>query len=57
LATSVALNVTSSAPFLGRYVADFLRGGAEFGAATLSRFYSIRMLVIPASCGRSRSAI
>ena len=46
-ATSVALNITSSAPFLGPYVADFLRGGAEFGATTLSRFYSIHMLVIP----------
>jgi menaquinol-cytochrome c reductase cytochrome b subunit len=46
-ATTVALDVTSSAPFLGPYVADFLRGGAEFGAATLSRFYSIHMLLIP----------
>jgi menaquinol-cytochrome c reductase cytochrome b subunit len=46
-ATSVALNVTSSAPFLGPYVADLLRGGAEFGAASLSRFYAIHMLIIP----------
>ena len=28
-------------------LADFLRGGSEFGATTLSRFYSIHMLLIP----------
>jgi menaquinol-cytochrome c reductase cytochrome b subunit len=46
-ATSVAVNVTSSGPLVGPYLADFLRGGAEFSATTLSRFYSIHMLVIP----------
>jgi menaquinol-cytochrome c reductase cytochrome b subunit len=46
-ATSVALNITSSAPLLGPYVADFLRGGAEFTATGLSRFYAIHMLLIP----------
>ncbi|MDE3132540.1 MAG: cytochrome b N-terminal domain-containing protein, partial [Acidobacteriota bacterium] len=34
-------------PFLGPYIGDFLRGGPEFGATTLSRFYSIHMLLIP----------
>ena len=28
-------------------MADFLRGGTEFGATTLSRFYAIHMLIIP----------
>jgi quinol---cytochrome c reductase cytochrome b subunit, bacillus type len=46
-ATSVALNVTASGPFVGPYIADILRGGAEFGAASLSRFYAIHMLIIP----------
>jgi quinol-cytochrome oxidoreductase complex cytochrome b subunit len=46
-ATIVAVNINASAPILGPYLADFLRGGAEFGATTLSRFYSIHMLLIP----------
>ena len=32
---------------MGPYLADFLRAGPEFGATTLTRFYSIHMLLIP----------
>jgi ubiquinol-cytochrome c reductase cytochrome b subunit/menaquinol-cytochrome c reductase cytochrome b subunit len=46
-ATVVAVNITASAPVLGPYVGDILRAGPEFGPETLSRFYSIHMLVIP----------
>jgi menaquinol-cytochrome c reductase cytochrome b subunit len=46
-ATVVGVNINASGPILGPYLADFLRGGAEFGATTLSRFYSIHMLLIP----------
>jgi quinol-cytochrome oxidoreductase complex cytochrome b subunit len=46
-ATVVAVNITASAPILGPYVADILRAGPEFGPNTLSRFYSLHMLVIP----------
>ncbi|HEX8068206.1 MAG TPA: cytochrome b N-terminal domain-containing protein [Thermoleophilaceae bacterium] len=46
-ATVVAVNLNSSAPVLGPYIADFLRGGAEFGATTISRFYALHMLLIP----------
>jgi menaquinol-cytochrome c reductase cytochrome b subunit len=46
-ATIVAANITASGPIVGPYLGDFLRGGAEFGATTLSRFYSIHMLVVP----------
>ena len=46
-ATVVGVNINASAPVMGPYLADFLRGGAEFGAATLSRFYAIHMLLIP----------
>jgi menaquinol-cytochrome c reductase cytochrome b subunit len=46
-ATVVAVNITASAPIIGPYVADILRGGPEFGPDTLARFYSIHMLVIP----------
>jgi menaquinol-cytochrome c reductase cytochrome b subunit len=41
------VDLSSSAPILGPYVADFLRGGSEFTATTLSRFYAIHMLIIP----------
>src|SRR5687768_4468354 len=37
-ATIVAANITASGPVVGPYLGDFLRGGAEFGATTLSRF-------------------
>lgn len=46
-ATIVGVNINGTGPFIGPYLSDFLRGGAEFGATTLSRFYSIHMLLIP----------
>jgi menaquinol-cytochrome c reductase cytochrome b subunit len=46
-ATVVASNITGTGPIMGPYLADFLRGGAEFGATTLSRFYAIHMLLVP----------
>jgi quinol-cytochrome oxidoreductase complex cytochrome b subunit len=50
-ATVVGVNINASAPVLGPYLADFLRGGAEFGATTLSRFYAIHMLLLPGLIG------
>jgi quinol---cytochrome c reductase cytochrome b subunit, bacillus type len=46
-ATVVGINLNGTAPFLGPFIAQFLRGGADIGPETLSRFYSIHMLVIP----------
>jgi menaquinol-cytochrome c reductase cytochrome b subunit len=46
-ATVVAVNITASAPIIGPYLGQILRSGPEFGPDTLSRFYSIHMLVIP----------
>ena len=46
-ATVVAVNINASGPVIGPFLADFLRGGAEFGATTISRFYAIHMLLIP----------
>jgi len=46
-ATVVAMNITASAPIIGPYIADILRGGSTFTPNTLSRFYAIHMLVIP----------
>ena len=46
-ATIVANNITASGPLVGPYLADILRAGPGFGATTLSRFYSIHMLLVP----------
>ena len=46
-ATIVAVNINGTGPVVGPFLADFLRGGAEFNATTLSRFYAIHMLLTP----------
>ena len=46
-ATVVGINLNATAPFLGPFLSDFLRGGQEIGTDTLSRFYSMHMLLIP----------
>jgi menaquinol-cytochrome c reductase cytochrome b subunit len=46
-ATIVAVNLNASGPIIGPYLADFLRAGAEVGPTTLTRWYSLHMLVIP----------
>jgi menaquinol-cytochrome c reductase cytochrome b subunit len=46
-ATVVGINLNATAPFLGPFLADFLRGGQEIGPNTLSIFYSMHMLLIP----------
>ena len=46
-ATVVGININGTAPFLGPFIAQFLRGGAEIGADTLSRWYALHMLLIP----------
>ncbi len=46
-ATVVAVNINASGPIIGPYLADFLRGGSEFGATTITRFYALHMLLIP----------
>jgi menaquinol-cytochrome c reductase cytochrome b subunit len=46
-ATVVGINLNGTAPFLGPWLAQFLRSGQEIGADTLTRFYSLHMLVVP----------
>src|SRR5580765_7274690 len=46
-ATIVGVNINGTGPLVGPYLSDFLRGGAEFNATTLSRFYSIHMMLVP----------
>ncbi len=46
-ATTVGINLNGTAPFLGPLIAQFLRAGQEIGPDTLTRFYSLHMLLIP----------
>ena len=46
-ATVVGININGTAPFLGPFIAQFLQGGTEIGPDTISRFYSLHMLVLP----------
>jgi menaquinol-cytochrome c reductase cytochrome b subunit len=46
-ATVVGINLNGTAPFLGPWLAQFLRSGQEIGGDTLTRFYSMHMLLVP----------
>jgi quinol-cytochrome oxidoreductase complex cytochrome b subunit len=46
-ATVVGININGTAPFLGPFIRTILQGGAEISGNTLSRFYSIHMLLVP----------
>ena len=50
-ATIVAANINGTGPIVGPFLSDFLRGGADFGATTLSRFYAIHMMLVPGLIG------
>jgi quinol---cytochrome c reductase cytochrome b subunit, bacillus type len=46
-ATVVGMNITANGPFVGTIMAQILQGGPDIGPTTLSRFYSLHMLVAP----------
>jgi len=46
-ATNVGINIAGSVPFVGEFMASFLRGGPELGALTLSRFFSLHVFILP----------
>jgi len=46
-ATVVGINLNATAPIAGPFLAQFLQGGANIGPDTLSKFYSIHMLLLP----------
>jgi menaquinol-cytochrome c reductase cytochrome b subunit len=46
-ATVVGINLNATAPIAGPFLAQFLQGGAAIGPDTLSKFYSLHMLLIP----------
>ena len=45
--TNVGINIAGSVPFVGEFMASFLRGGPELGALTLSRFFSLHVFILP----------
>ncbi len=47
-ATAVGTSVASEIPFVGGFLERMLRGGSHLGTLTLSRFYALHILYIPA---------
>ncbi len=50
-ATNVGINIAGSVPFVGEFIANFLRGGPSLGALTLLRFFSLHVFVLPMVLG------
>lgn len=46
-ATTVGTQIAGSVPLIGNYIQDFLRGGPDLSALTLSRFFDVHVLVLP----------
>ncbi len=46
-ATVVGINLNGTGPIVGPFLAQFLRGGDEIGADTLTIFYATHMLLLP----------
>ena len=46
-ATQVGTEIAGSVPLIGAGIRDLMRGGAEMGIATLTRFYATHMLLLP----------
>ena len=46
-ATAVGTNIAGTTPLIGGMLVSLLRGGAVQGAATLTRFYSVHVLLLP----------
>ncbi len=47
-ATQVGINMVGTVPMVGDDLARILRGGDELGALTLSRFFAVHVLFLPA---------
>jgi len=47
-ATQVGTNIAGTTPVVGAMMVKLLRGGAQLGVATLTRFYALHVLLLPA---------
>lgn len=47
-ATRVATNIAGTVPFVGEATQRLLQGGPEYGSLTLTRFYTLHVVVLPA---------
>lgn len=45
--TTVGTKMPAEAPFIGEFIKQFLRGGMEISGRTLSRFYSMHVVILP----------
>jgi ubiquinol-cytochrome c reductase cytochrome b subunit len=50
-ATQVGTNIAGTTPLVGGALVKLLRGGAQLGAATLTRFYALHVLLFPVLLG------
>jgi len=50
-ATQVGVNMLGTVPWVGETMARVVRGGEEMGALTLSRFFAVHVLFLPAAVG------
>ncbi len=48
-ATAVGTNIASEVPLIGEWLKKLMRGGAEMGTLTLSRFFVAHVFLIPAA--------
>ncbi len=48
-ATKIGIDITAQIPIIGSAMAEILRGGEGFGQATLSRFFVIHVIFLPAA--------
>ena len=48
-ATQVGINMAGGIPFVGTFLVKVMRGGDMLGALTLSRFFAVHVLFLPAS--------
>lgn len=46
-AMKVGTGIAGATPFIGTWLADFIRGGTEIGQNTLTRFYLFHVVVLP----------
>lgn len=50
-ATQVGTNIAGTTPFVGSALVKLLRGGSQLGAATLTRFFALHVLLFPVLLG------